>query len=756
MAISSLTYPGVEIKERDLGTYGVNSAQVKTFVAGFTHKGEIKKPTEIYDMSSYVNQFGEPTNDAEFYTYVAASQAVAAGGVAVVSRIPYANLASSGYRGVALKFGTATLVSDPAVTQFISEETKKALITQFGSDVQIAMMSTSNISISEGTYELASAGGEFAAQPASDDPEDGNYDSIADANFVVIDYKRTIANDDDDNGGLFYVFFDPIIALRSQRLIESGDKSMNCVTQVISSTGKEIDTWNVPLSGGVDTDSISRQIARQFPTFTQTVDYTTAPVSGSFTIERTYNNTIGVAVCRIGKSDSAVAYQMISVVEVFVGSVIPSYDQLTRQSRYIVDIVNYSSNYIRMFANRLNQVAEGKTASGTSEGMKPMPLAGCLIKIGSDLNFSAPHPSIVDVRSFAFGSDAKLISGSSINGYLLESLKQISDVDSVQVDIICDAGLSSIANFVSNNHTEGLAAYYEPDLDITDGVIESPGQLSVWSTICNTLEQFCSGTRKDCVALLDAPRNATLKGSQKLVRDDIKNSSFSEQCVTAFNTVAASQNSSYSAMFANWVQMANPYTGKNVWVPPSCFVAYSCSICDLQYNSWDAPAFLERGTISGIIDISLIPDAEIESFLYPKSINYIKYFSSDGYVIWGQKTTQKTEGAFSRLNVRRSILRHERYIRQTLRQFIGENNTTFTRRSAIDAIDPYMRNVKAKNGVYDYLLVCDTSNNPPEVIDANEMAFAALMQPVKTAEKIVATIAVTNTGADLTEYVSMI
>lgn len=753
MAISSLTYPGVEIKERDLGAYGVNSAQVKTFIAGFTHKGEIKKPIEIYDMSSYISQFGEPTNDAEFYTYVAANQVIMSGGVAVVSRLPYDNLASSGYQGVALKFSTPKKLSELPNDELLIKDTKEDLIALFDGQTQISEMTVSNISISDGRYDLASSGGEFVATPANEDSS--NFDSIADANFIVVDYKRTIANDDDDNGGIFYVFFDPIIAMRSQRILANSGSSMNCVIAVKSSSGNLLDNWNVPLAGTIDENSISRQIARQFPTFTQTIiaDEDGKPKFGT---EPTYNNSIGIAVCRIGKTDSAISYQTVSVMEVYVGSVIPSYDQLTRQSRYIVDVVNYNSNFIRMYANRLNQVAEGKTASGLADGMKPMPLSGCLIKVGSEISNVEPHSSIVSVRSFAFGSDAKLINGSAINGYLLEALKQLAGVDATQIDIVCDAGLSSIANFVSNNHTEGNSAYYEPDLDITDGVIENAEQLSVWSMICNTLEQFCSGTRKDCIALLDAPRNATLKGSQKLVRDDIAGQSFSEQCITGFNIVAASQNSSYSAMYANWVQMSNPYTGKSTWVPPSCFVAYSCGICDLQYNSWDSPAFLERGTISGIIDISLMPDAEIESFLYPKSINYIKYFASDGYVIWGQKTTQKTEGAFSRLNVRRSILRHERYIRQTLRQFIGENNTTFTRRSAIDAVEPYMRNVKAKNGVYDYLLVCDTSNNPPEVIDANEMAFAALMQPVKTAEKIVATIAVTNTGADLSEYISMV
>lgn len=752
MAISSLTYPGVEIKERDLGTYGVNSAQVKTFVAGFTHKGEIKKPIEIYDMASYVSQYGEPTNDAEFYTYTAVNQVIKSGGVAVVSRMPYDNLASDGYNGVALKFGAPKKLSEVTDAELLNSTTKGALISQFGAETLISEMTVSNIAISDKRYELASAGGDFTSTPTGE--EAGTSDMIADANFIVVDYKRTIANDDDDNGGMFYVFFDPIIAMKSQRLISDTGMAMNCLTAVVSSSGQKLDSWNVKLSGGVDEDSISRQIARQFPTFSQTIIKKDG--ESTFGTENTYNNTIGIAVCQINKTESAASYQTISILEVYTGSVIPTYDQLTRQSRYIVDIVNYSSNYIRMYANQLNQVAENKTASGTSIGMKPMPLSGCLIKVGSEVAIEDPHPSIVKVRSFAFGSDAKLICGSAISRYLKESLKQIADVDAVQIDIVCDAGLSSIANFVSNNHTDDESAYYEPDLDITDNVIEKAEQISVWSTICDQLEQFCSGTRKDCVALLDAPRNATLKGSQKLVRDDIEGQSFNSQCIVGFNVVAASQNSSYSAMFANWVQMTNPFTGKITWVPPSCFVAYSCGICDLQYNSWDAPAFLERGTISGIIDISLVPDAEIESFLYPKSINYIKYFASDGYVIWGQKTTQKTEGAFSRLNVRRSILRHERYIRQTLRQFIGENNTTFTRRSAIDAIDPYMKNVKAKNGVYDYLLVCDTTNNPPEVIDANEMAFAALMQPVKTAEKIVATIAVTNTGADLNEYVSMI
>jgi hypothetical protein len=751
MSITSLTYPGVEVKEKDLGVYGASSAQVKVLVSGFTSKGEIKTPIECYNIQTYLDNFGEPQNDAEFYTYVAAVNAIKAGGVAVVCRLPYTNAASSSYQGIAVKFAAPTLITDVSMAEVIDADLVTALTGQFGATLKLSVVNTEKIAISESQYELAFANGDFASAPA--DGEVG--DTISDANFLLIDYKRTIASDDIDSDGIFYVLFDPIAAINCQRLISDGNDSstmMNCVTKIFSSDGTELTSWSTPLSGSIAVDSISRQIIRQFPAFTQTVNTET----GVFGIEATYNNHIGIAVCKIGKADSTISYQNVSVMESFVGSVIPTSDKITRQSKYIVDIVNYGSNYIKMCANRLNQVGT-TAATGSTVGMKPMPLYGELIKIGSDADSAlATFPSNVQVVSFAHGSDVKLITGSSVAGHLQEVINQVSNVDDTQIDIFCDAGLSSVAQFTSDNNVDDNAAFYEPDIDISNGVVTTATQIANWSAIGNIYEQAASGIRKDCVALLDFPRNVTIKGSEKLVNNKISGSSFNDVAAIGSSIVAATQNSSYSAMYANWAKMVNPYTGKITWVPMSCFAAYACAVCDLQYNSWDAPAFLERGTISGIIDLSLAPDAEIESFLYTKSINYAKYFSSDGYVIWGQKTTQKAEGAFSRLNVRRSILRHERYIRETLRRFIGKNNTTFTRRSAIDVIDPYMRKVKSQNGVYDYLLVCDETNNPDAVIDANELNFAALMQPVKTAEKITATIAVTNTGANLSEYVSLV
>ena len=202
--------------------------------------------------------------------------------------------------------------------------------------------------------------------------------------------------------------------------------------------------------------------------------------------------------------------------------------------------------------------------------------------------------------------------------------------------------------------------------------------------------------------------------------------------------------------------MTDSVNGITFWAPQSIPVAGVYAYTDTNGDIWDAPAGLNRGIMSGVLDLSYQPNDKNSDQLYLKSFNYGKYYTLDGYAVEGQKTTQTKSTAFDRVNVRRLFLRLERLTYKTLRYFVDEPNNEFTRRRIIDVLTPTFQAVKSAGGLYDYQLVCDTTNNTATVIDNNELHIAVLLKPVKTAEFLICTFINTKSDANFSEILTSI
>jgi phage tail sheath protein FI len=120
-------------------------------------------------------------------------------------------------------------------------------------------------------------------------------------------------------------------------------------------------------------------------------------------------------------------------------------------------------------------------------------------------------------------------------------------------------------------------------------------------------------------------------------------------------------------------------------------------------------------------------------------------------MIYGQKTLLAKESAFNRVNVRRLFIVLEKAISTAAKYFLFEPNDDISRLLLINTIDPFMRDVKAKRGIYDYMLVCDTTNNTPERIDRNELWCDLYIAPTRAAEFIILNFVATKTGATFSE-----
>ena len=172
---------------------------------------------------------------------------------------------------------------------------------------------------------------------------------------------------------------------------------------------------------------------------------------------------------------------------------------------------------------------------------------------------------------------------------------------------------------------------------------------------------------------------------------------------------------------------------------------------DAEVGPWNAPAGFNRGILTNVVDVAIVPNQHQRDSLYQINLNPIATFADQGIVVFGQKTLLRKPSAFDRVNVRRTFLYLEKVTKSVMNFFVFENNTIFTRSRILNTLIPYYERVKAADGLYDFLIVCDERNNTPEVIDNNELIVDIYLKPVRTAEFIRVNFYATRTDANFEE-----
>ena len=210
-------------------------------------------------------------------------------------------------------------------------------------------------------------------------------------------------------------------------------------------------------------------------------------------------------------------------------------------------------------------------------------------------------------------------------------------------------------------------------------------------------------------------------------------------------------NSSYIALYCGWGLVVDTANDREVWLPNAIFASQAIARTDNVANVWDAPAGQNRGVIPAIRQKFDMNNDEIGK-VYDNNINASKEFMGIGSVLWGQKTAQRKASALDRINVRRTLLFIEKTVQLFLNPLILDvNNTPDIRLRVWNQINNFLQSVKAQNGLTDYQVICDDSNNPPEVIDANTLNVDILVKPVKTIEFIDVNVIVASTGLSFEE-----
>ena len=213
-------------------------------------------------------------------------------------------------------------------------------------------------------------------------------------------------------------------------------------------------------------------------------------------------------------------------------------------------------------------------------------------------------------------------------------------------------------------------------------------------------------------------------------------------------------NTSYAAVYGNWLEVYDKWAAKYRWIPSSGHVAGIYAYTDETTDPWFAPAGLNRAILNNVRRLAWNPKRSHRDILYKNGINPLVAFAGQGKVVWGQKTLLDKSSAFNRVNVRRLFMVLEKAISTAARYFLFEPNDEITRLLLINMIEPYLRDVKSRRGIYDFAVVCDSRNNTPERIDRNELWCDIYIKPVRSAEFIVLNFIATKTSAVFSELIA--
>ena len=206
--------------------------------------------------------------------------------------------------------------------------------------------------------------------------------------------------------------------------------------------------------------------------------------------------------------------------------------------------------------------------------------------------------------------------------------------------------------------------------------------------------------------------------------------------------------SSYVGMYTPHVLIYDRFNDRKIFISPDGFVAGAISRSALNYEIWYPPAGFSRGMVK-VLDLRRRFTVGEQDALYDAGLNPIRFVPGRGIVIWGQKTMLSRPSALDRMNVRLLLVVIEPAIKRLLEDFTFELNDDVTRLLVTSKIDSFMTDIRARRGVTEYLVVCDTTNNTPQVIDANRLVVDLFIKPTRSAEFIEFRVVLTSTGISL-------
>jgi len=262
--------------------------------------------------------------------------------------------------------------------------------------------------------------------------------------------------------------------------------------------------------------------------------------------------------------------------------------------------------------------------------------------------------------------------------------------------------------------------------------------------------------RKDCIACISPQRSAVLvdPGAGGSTPSPIANTTTQTNNVISFFDAVSS--SSYAVFDTGYKYQFDRFSNKFRYVPLNADVAGCMVRTGISDFTWFSPAGIRRGVINNAVKLAYNPSQNERDLLYPRRVNPVIYSPGSGIILFGDKTGLTVASAFDRINVRRLFITIEDSIERASRASLFEFNDALTRTNFVNIVEPFLRDVKSKRGIQDFVVICDETNNTPDVIDANEFKADIYVKPARSINFIGLTFVATRTGVSFEEVIGRV
>ena len=379
-------------------------------------------------------------------------------------------------------------------------------------------------------------------------------------------------------------------------------------------------------------------------------------------------------------------------------------------------------------------------------------------------------------------TDAKLSDGST--NYYRNRINNLSKYIAVTkaTEQTTPTGVGdTIGEVYNGNSGNSFGAFFDPATGIAAGATASRelrngkqftggsasgGEAGVTSEITTQYSAiFNNAEERDVSFLISGPADTALKNSLVAIAENRKDcivtlspdsdavveQSSGQAAAILADAAAVTTKSSFAVMDSGWKLVYDPYNDVYRYVPLNGDIAGLMVASDQDSEPWFSPAGFNRGRLRNVIKLAYSPNKADRDALYVKGVNPVVAFESEGVVLFGDKTMIAKPSAFDRINVRRLFNVLEKSIATAAKFSLFEFNDEFTRASFRNLVEPFLRDVQARRGIFDFKVVCDESNNTPVVIDRNEFVADIYIKPARSINFITLSFIATPTGVDFEE-----
>jgi phage tail sheath protein FI len=415
------------------------------------------------------------------------------------------------------------------------------------------------------------------------------------------------------------------------------------------------------------------------------------------------------------------------------GQVLEKYSNLSKASdavlsdgtaNYYKTVVNRSSDYIWNL-RELDAIISATYLNTSSAAAFGISISG--LGMGSNTVFKTLKRPYTTLMGYSVAESTGVITimtnGKGVDGYTSSSKAH---------DAAIKSGLQTAYALLTNTENIDIGL-------IAAGEVES--------VVANYIISSVAEVRKDCVAFISAAYD---NGSTLAI---VTKSTDFQQLIN-YRTAAsnaANVSSSYAVMDSGYKYMYDKYNDKYIYVPLNGDTAGLCARTDYTADPWFSPGGYNRGVIKNVVKLSYNPSQTERDTLYKNGINPVTTFPGQGTVLFGDKTMQSKPSAFDRINVRRLFIILEKSISTAAKFQLFEFNDGFTRAQFRNLVEPFLRDVQGRRGIYDFKVVCDETNNTGEIIDTNQFVADIFIKPARSINFITLNFVAARTAVNFEE-----